>query len=382
MEGRELMNQHINSADGLRGTACIAVVLSHMVLTFFPFMHGGDTPHNSVEVFIFNSPFSFFYSGTAAVYIFFTLSGVVLTASFERSVKKKHPLPSFVIKRYIRLMIPVLASCVFGYLVFSNIHVDTSDVSSWAARLGTEDYNIYDSVINGVLRVFLSGGYSKYNWVLWTMQIELFCSYLLIFTISTFSKLRFNNYIFIAISLYLASIFLDNSQILIGASCFFFGAAIYKSDKKINETLLILLFFVGIYLAGCHFTSNSYSFIFAFTERKSQAQELVYVLSGLIITTCVIKSINLSSFFSSSKLRVLGDISFSLYLIHLPVIYSVGIPLFNHIDKEINQYSISAAIAILISLLLSIVIAKAFHILIDKPSVITSRKIPSIVFKE
>ncbi|HIE6477079.1 acyltransferase family protein [Serratia marcescens] len=382
MEGRELMNQHINSADGLRGAACIAVVLSHMVLTFFPFMHGGDVPNNSVEVFIFNSPFSFFYSGTAAVYIFFTLSGVVLTASFERSINKKHALISFIIKRYIRLMIPVLTSCVFGYLVFSNIHVDTSGVSSWAARLGTEDYNIYDSVISGLFGVFLNGGYSKYNWALWTMQIELFCSYLLILTIFTFSKFQFNNYLFIAIPLYLASVFFDNNHILTGASCFFFGAAIYKIDAKINENTLIALFPVGIYLSGCHFTSNSYSFIFSFTERKPQAQELAYVLSGIIITTCVIKSINLSSLFSSAKLIALGDISFSLYLIHLPIIYSVGIPLFNLIDKAINQYSVSAAISILISLLISIVISKAFHKLIDKQSVFASRKIPSILFKE
>lgn len=74
----------IHSAESLRGIACIAVVLSHLLGVFYPQLHNfskSTLPQFPILETIHNSPFAFFYSGTGAVFVFFVLSGYVLTLS-------------------------------------------------------------------------------------------------------------------------------------------------------------------------------------------------------------------------------------------------------------------------------------------------------------
>lgn len=109
--------------DALRGLACLMVVFSHCTLVFFPVIHSFETYENAdafyVQYFLNQSPFGVFWSGTAAVYIFFVLSGIVLSHSFSR--KESPFLPSLFFARYMRLMIPAVASTLIAYVVFSLI---------------------------------------------------------------------------------------------------------------------------------------------------------------------------------------------------------------------------------------------------------------------
>lgn len=71
-----MINKNL-AAEGLRGIACIIVVLSHLSLTFFPQLHNyfsqENFPSSDFLASMHNSPFLFFISGTGAVYIFFIL---------------------------------------------------------------------------------------------------------------------------------------------------------------------------------------------------------------------------------------------------------------------------------------------------------------------
>lgn len=56
----------INKLDGLRGIACLVVILSHMSLIFFPQLHGASiegVPTYPILDYIHNSPFCFFSLG-------------------------------------------------------------------------------------------------------------------------------------------------------------------------------------------------------------------------------------------------------------------------------------------------------------------------------
>ncbi|ELY2669470.1 acyltransferase [Cronobacter sakazakii] len=71
----------ISSVEGIRGLACLMVLISHLTLIFFPYLHGQQDHliKTHLDKVIFQLPFGFLYSGSTAVYIFFALSGFILT---------------------------------------------------------------------------------------------------------------------------------------------------------------------------------------------------------------------------------------------------------------------------------------------------------------
>ncbi|MDR0805262.1 MAG: acyltransferase family protein [Enterobacteriaceae bacterium] len=106
--------------DSIRGIACLIVVFSHLSLVFFPQLHlfsvDKNVPKSNILQYIHELPFGFLYSGTAAVYCFFTLSGYVLARSFLRKEIKWETLLLSIIKRYPRLAIPSTVSCLLACL--------------------------------------------------------------------------------------------------------------------------------------------------------------------------------------------------------------------------------------------------------------------------
>lgn len=71
------------------------VVFSHCTLVFFPLVHNFEnspiTEEFPVQGLLNQLPVGVFWSGTAAVYIFFVLSGIVLAHSFARKTAPVMP---------------------------------------------------------------------------------------------------------------------------------------------------------------------------------------------------------------------------------------------------------------------------------------------------
>jgi peptidoglycan/LPS O-acetylase OafA/YrhL len=76
----------------------------------------------------------------------------------------------------------------------------------------------------------------------------------------------------------------------------------------------------------------------------------------------------------------MGKISFSVYLIHLPIIATIGVYFFNQLFG-IFGYSSSALIASFINIILIYLLSIIYYKWVDKPSVNIARKIPSLVIK-
>ncbi|WP_163907558.1 acyltransferase family protein, partial [Proteus mirabilis] len=83
MEGKLNSNNpnKLLAVEGVRGLACLMVLLSHLTSIFFPYLHSQkpELIKSSFDETLFNYPLGFLYSGTSAVYIFFCLSGFILT---------------------------------------------------------------------------------------------------------------------------------------------------------------------------------------------------------------------------------------------------------------------------------------------------------------
>lgn len=63
------------------------------MLMTFPYLQSGIDKDASfhVEKLLYNLPIGFIYSGSAAVYIFFTLSGFILTYAITKMITFKNP---------------------------------------------------------------------------------------------------------------------------------------------------------------------------------------------------------------------------------------------------------------------------------------------------
>ncbi|WP_264293866.1 acyltransferase family protein [Diaphorobacter aerolatus] len=76
--------QRFASLDGLRGVACVVVVICHYLQIYVPAAFEGKYPDLFGEKWWVNSPLNLLFNGHAAVILFFVLSGFVLSAPFFR----------------------------------------------------------------------------------------------------------------------------------------------------------------------------------------------------------------------------------------------------------------------------------------------------------
>lgn len=369
----------INAAESIRGLACLAVVFSHLILTFFPLIHTNTFTDiqkmNSVESLIYNSPFGFLYSGSAAVFIFFVLSGYVLSYAILSKQDINQKILAMSIKRYPRLAIPALISCLIAYLVFF-IEIDRSNVSEWFVKYGASDFSLFDAIYQGTIGSFVFGS-APLNWVLWTMQIELFGSFIVFFLLYLLNKQK-GEIIFFASSLVLAALsFAVSFKFALGVICFIVGIFLYLYGKKIPVFFTLPCLLIGLYLAGVHSFSASYS---VFTNIfGSKAYTILNTLSGPLIVFGVLMNPKISELMDKKLLVVLGKLSFSIYLLHLIVIYALGLPILNLLMSNNVSYIVACLFTSFLIVALTIFFAFFYSKYVDDLSIKVGAKIESLI---
>ncbi|HMJ40690.1 MAG TPA: acyltransferase family protein [Pseudolabrys sp.] len=100
--------------ESIRGLAAVQVLLLHFLAAFAPDLVFSLPAAATVAGYIHLSPLYFLYDGYSAVYIFFALSGYVLTRSFERNLAQPS---SQILARVIRLGLPALAATLVAAAV-------------------------------------------------------------------------------------------------------------------------------------------------------------------------------------------------------------------------------------------------------------------------
>lgn len=363
----------INSAESIRGLACLAVVFSHLSLTFTPFLHNYEkleSSGNSLIDWIYHSPFGFLFSGTGAVFVFFVLSGYVLSYAILSKNDIPLKIKSMSLKRYPRLAIPAGISCLIAFFVLS-IPVDTSNIlGNWMQKYGTSDATIFDALYEGFFGSFLFG-YINTNWVLWTMQIELIGSFLLFALLYVY---HFNKSIFIPVALIAPLPFiLISPTFMLGMFAFIFGALFYLYGRKISTPISITFLLIGLYFAGIHSTSNSYTLFTSILGTKTYV--LLNFLAGIFIVYSVLMNETLSKILDKKALVKLGSLSFSIYLLHIPLIYIIAVPSFNFIFELSQSYLIAAVLASCLLVIVTFILSHFYTKYFDQLSINIANKI-------
>lgn len=273
--------------------------------------------------------------GHLGVYVFFVISGFVIPFSLIKSNYTIHHFFKFIFKRSIRIEIPYIASIALLLCT----HFMASHLFSWV-----EFHLSKKQLLSHFLYLIPFTNYKWYSIIYWTLAVE-FQYYLTIaliiplFTktktwLQTLSLLAFSSLPFFRL-LHTETAFLysHGGIFAIGiTSCLF-----YLKRAKLWQYLLILV----------------YGAVITWYFRNTEIA-IATVLTSLVI--CFIK-------FDWKVGNFMGNISYSLYLVHVPV----G-QFFIEVMRWYYKSSLNNYLLFLIALSLSIFSAWVFSKIIEEPS--------------
>jgi exopolysaccharide production protein ExoZ len=278
-----------------RGLAAILVLLFHVTSNFQKMM-----PH---QTFLF----SVFKFGFAGVDFFFVLSGFIICYSSYKVIQSGRYF-KYIINRFIRIY-PIYW-VVFLFLLLPHILLPHFYNTSYPIN--------WESVSSALL---LLPNHEMINGVSWTLTFEVFF-YLLFILIFSFRSLKLS---FFMCSIYTLLIFVNLTSLKIHSLLlsplileFFLGIAIYfifeKMVFKVNEIFLLILG-VSMLIFSAMLVYKDYSILAPDLDRV--------LLFGVPAFFIILGAINLEikkNIKIPTILLLIGNSSYSLYLIHLPII--------------------------------------------------------------
>lgn len=176
--------ERVTALDGLRGIAALVVVLGHcMLVAPGLYLPPPDLTPGQWQWWALYSPAHLAWGGTEAVYIFFVLSGFVLTLPI---VRRGIVWRSYYPKRLVRLYLPVIAAVPFAVAVAAAIPRTFRDgQSTWV-----DGHVLPLDPITIVRDMALLAGTSWLNGPLWSLRYEVLFSLLLPLYLLAAVKLR------------------------------------------------------------------------------------------------------------------------------------------------------------------------------------------------
>ncbi|MGE7787435.1 acyltransferase family protein [Bacillus cereus] len=373
------MNKRYPELDSLRGLAALFVLFYHCLRIFPEFDIGApDYKNNSDSWFInilLNTPLRLVWAGHESVILFFILSGFVLSLPYYKNQKIEYK--TYLVKRTVRIYIPYFvatALAIAANLLLSKNGIST--YSDWFNRIWTYEASLSD-IINHVL--FL-GDYNanQYNTVIWSLVHEMRIS--IIFPFVMFFVLRFNwkynislSFALSLISFVLLKVFMptSNTNFIITihyTSMFIIGALLAKHIdvisnyfKKLSKSSKIIVFLIAV-------LSYTYNGLFSNIEiiHKFLIDEYAIAIGGSLFIIIALSSDVFSELLNLRPILFLGKISYSLYLYHTIILFSL-IYIFNDM--------LPISIILFSTIILSLILSSIFYYLVESPSMKLGKKI-------
>lgn len=330
------------SLDGLRGLAAVVVVVHHSLLAI-PAIAAGSSSTD----WLAHTPLHLLWAGSEAVYVFFVLSGLVLTLPVLRApILWRRYFPS----RLVRLYLPVLASVAFAAILVVLVprgHADGR--SSWI--------DAHDGAVS-VGSLLRNASLAAPDWLnspLWSLRWEVLFSLLLPVSAVLTSAVRRRWWLLVGSGVVASAIGLSAGvpaltylpMFLIGA-----GLAVGVNDG-------------GIRVPQRWWPWITVACLFGITASWWLPGTVLPRIAGIVVagsaTGLVASAACWSAARSGLSARVpqrLGLLSFSLYLVHEPIIVTLNLLV------PVRLVPLAALVAVPVSLL----VAAVFFRTIEAPS--------------
>ncbi|WP_312740435.1 acyltransferase [Cedecea neteri] len=367
---------NLSYLDGLRGILCVLVLIEHCINFYKPDVRFTELAGAAgvIRRVIISTPLNIIYNGDMAVYIFFVLSGFVLSLSFNRT-RNHEVILSGVIKRYPRIMLPVAGSMIFMYIIMGL--TDKFIGPAFGLHIPYVMEQLFYQI--PFTHVALT------NYPLWSMSYELYGSLLVFAMLAIFglSKLRLYFY-----GIVLVYFFVTGDSIYY--TLFVFGMMACEVTKggafKINPVIRGSIFIVGLLLAttplprdGITQYIGAYEFLKIFNHFEYMKVSMTAgVIGSMLLFISIVDSKAAIKILSARIIMFLGKISFPLYLTHATVIYVISFVLHRKYDA-VGFYEF--LVATILTVLVSIPVAYFFEKYVDMPSIKLSKKLSKLLCK-
>ncbi len=372
--------------EGLRGIAAFIVFMAHFRPTFCVDVNQNILDYLGVSGLktraLLENFLSLFYEGKLPVFIFWLMSAyVILIKLFDSSRNENNKyLIEASTKRYFRLAIPVFFSSLLCFILMKTHLILNLELAAHLGK-GYQDgwlnnwYNFIPSTFHflktTIIEVFFPGN-CNYNMALWTMNPELLGSFLCfgLFAVVGKNKLRFLIYLIVCIFLIIAGL-RDTTYFyyLIFAIGIMWCDAINSTDEGVylkdkirniyNSRLTVIVLLITGF--GTTILSDTY-----FPIHKNLYYFFTFPVKAIAFTLLVNNFDLFKKIFSIKPLTFMGKISFSFYLIHIPVMFSFGIFLYLYAGIT-SQYKI--LIVFFILTIVTIILSYFFMKLIDQKAI-------------
>ena len=315
--------------DGLKGLGALMVYLCHFVFAFYYGAYSLDMAHantaSGLEIALGKTPLNLLYNGNFAVELFLVLGGFVLCLGFF-GTGDAGKLKSGAKRRYIRLMVPILAVNILVYFLMAmglyrnSQAAELTNSMDWFYGFNNFSPHFGEMLLESLAGCFLWGS-NAYNGVLWTMPYLFLGSLTVYLAAALVGK---NPLRYVAYAVMMATALVTNIYFT-GIFFGFFVCDVVCTRKRLlswyqkRPWLSWLCFAVGVYLAS--YPSIGTDMGGTIYKVMGIPRVVPYHLAGAaLILVGVIGNEILQKVFAGNVPVFLGKISYSLYLLHFPVI--------------------------------------------------------------
>jgi peptidoglycan/LPS O-acetylase OafA/YrhL len=336
----------VGALDGLRGWAALGVLVYHLTWELFGIIYPVYRSYLAVI------PTG---GGGLAVCTFFATSGYLLTIHRWHVSDEKRLLVQM-LKRYVRLTIPILGSVLMFYAVlalrlsYSNEASDILDREAWLGKFGDLTPNIFHAITYGLYRVHFLVRSNNYGPFLWTMAVQLWGSFLVL-PIAYGHKVFREQYtpLFLVIAVLIMT-YPPAAAMPIGALIALAqrDGILFRAPAGQLESALATVTFIGAILASS-----------AVIMWGNSGQIIHSVLSGVVVMAAI-RSRPLDYIFTRPVSKFLSTISFPIYLVQCALIISFSSYLVVRINAAglLNEWSALGIVAT--SVIVTLVVSWAF----------------------
>lgn len=394
-------NDRIDYFDALRGIAALVVFGEHFLKVFAPSAYVDDAywPRSGAFVdWLTYPPFNLFINGAPAVMLFFVLSGWVLARYI--STQPDINLLAESSKRYLRLMVPCLASLLllYGVTLIGDFGATQVIQQTGSNELPFQSFgvNFLGVVQQGLVDVLFLQSFDL-NPALWTLSAEMygalliFCIYwlyrnfekrmqlsagqvgVLRMCVSGLLLFSFGHLIFLSMTMRM------DLYLIYGM---FVGVLLHEltASTKVTRIMtrhvkvwlgpvfVLSILFLGYSTRGAF--SNPYSEV-SFWGPSRLHEYFFNTMGAALLLLCIHCMPSWQKKLSNPFMLWLGRLSFSIYLTHYIILMTVA----TYIESSIYDHgSINIAAIAFVTLLGVIWLAVIFTKYVDESSIVWARR--------
>ncbi len=390
--------------DGLRGLAALQVVAQHYVVAFLPGVALADPGafHAAWEALLAFTPLRLLFDGTFAVCLFFLLSGIVLTLSFERSPTD---LAGNALRRLVRLWIPIVAAGVLAFVLMGampHAHDEAAALSGSRDWLGADNPNPLtltlllrevgvDSMLAGTrdntlfpaLNDWLRPLGSLLNPPVWSLHVELYGSLLVLALVRIKAASARLHAAAVAVS---GVLLMPHPLTLfvighLSARLLQIGAGRVGARPPAPSAMSIPMIAAGILLSAMPPVRWLHGIAAMLAGQAVMALPHIYqaftlqrMLGAILVFAGVLVGEHVQTVLGARPLRRLGQLSFGIYLVHFPILFtlaSLGLTALRpHMSYTACLLAVTAG-----GVAVTVAAAMLFERWVDRPATALSRRI-------